>query len=68
MRKEGGTTGKQGNGEGNPAIGKGEAGHSLPYTTTWTAPFHSKTKTSLCAIAITFRTSYTGDKAAGVWR
>jgi hypothetical protein len=25
----------------------------------WTAPFHSKTKTSLCAIAIMFRTSYT---------
>jgi hypothetical protein len=25
----------------------------------WTAPFHSETKTSLCAIAITFRTSYT---------
>jgi hypothetical protein len=34
MRKEGGTKGKQGNGVGNPAIGKGEAGHSLPYTTT----------------------------------
>jgi hypothetical protein len=30
MRKEGGTKGKQGNGVGNPAIGKGEAGHSLP--------------------------------------
>jgi hypothetical protein len=30
MRKEGGTTGKQGNGVGNPTIGKGEAGHSLP--------------------------------------
>jgi hypothetical protein len=28
MRKEGGTKGKQGNGVGNPAIGKGEAGHS----------------------------------------
>jgi hypothetical protein len=34
MRKEGGTKGKQGNGVGNPVIGKGEAGHSLPYTTT----------------------------------
>jgi hypothetical protein len=47
---------------------------ACPYTTTlpssgwvsWhprrfecTAPFHSKTKTSLCAIVITFRTSYT---------
>jgi hypothetical protein len=30
MRKEGGTMGKQWNGVGNPAIGKGEAGHSLP--------------------------------------
>jgi hypothetical protein len=30
MRKEGGTKGKQGNGVGNPAIGKGEAGRSLP--------------------------------------
>jgi hypothetical protein len=30
MRKEGGTKGKQGNAVGNPAIGKGEAGHSLP--------------------------------------
>jgi hypothetical protein len=29
MHKEGGTKGKQGNGVGNPAIGKGEAGHSL---------------------------------------
>jgi hypothetical protein len=28
MRKEGGTKGKQGNGVGNPAIGKGEAGLS----------------------------------------
>jgi hypothetical protein len=34
MRNEGGTKGKQGNGVVNPAIGKGEAGHSLPYTTT----------------------------------
>jgi hypothetical protein len=47
---------------------------ACPYTTTlpssawvswhprrfeWTAPFHSKTKTSLCAIDVTFRTSYT---------
>jgi hypothetical protein len=30
MHKEGGTKGKQRNGVGNPAIGKGEAGHSLP--------------------------------------
>jgi hypothetical protein len=30
MRKEGGTKGKQGNGVDNPAIGKGEAGQSLP--------------------------------------
>jgi hypothetical protein len=30
MRKEGGTKGKRGNGLGNPAIGKGEAGNSLP--------------------------------------
>jgi hypothetical protein len=30
MRKEGGTKGRQGNGVGNPAIGKGEVGHSLP--------------------------------------
>jgi hypothetical protein len=30
MRNEGGTKGKQGNGVGNPAIGKGEAGYSLP--------------------------------------
>jgi hypothetical protein len=29
----------------------------------WTAPFHSKTKTSLCAITITFRTSYTRHKS-----
>jgi hypothetical protein len=28
MRKEGGTKGKQENGVGNPAIEKGEAGHS----------------------------------------
>jgi hypothetical protein len=28
MHKEGGTKGKQGNGVGNQAIGKGEAGHS----------------------------------------
>jgi hypothetical protein len=30
MRKEGGTKGKQGNGVGNPAIGKGEEDHSFP--------------------------------------
>jgi hypothetical protein len=30
MRKEGGTKGKKGIGAGNPAVGKGEAGHSLP--------------------------------------
>jgi hypothetical protein len=30
MRKEGVTKGKQGTGVGNPAIGKGEAGGSLP--------------------------------------
>jgi hypothetical protein len=35
MSKEGGTKGKQGNVVGNPAIGKGEAGHSSPYTTTF---------------------------------
>jgi hypothetical protein len=70
MRKEAGTKGKQGNGVGNPAIGKGEACHILPpclRVAEWadtprrfecTAPFHSKTKTSLCAIVITFRTSY----------
>jgi hypothetical protein len=133
--RKGGTKGKQGNGVGNPAIGKGEVGHNLPplpffflncpsfvrfvyflfkcpfcvlsycvlwifplrkirrlrsganprswvpeaSTQTprppkplaferlseltpprrfeWTAPFHSKTKTSLCAIAVTSRTS-----------
>jgi hypothetical protein len=32
----------------------------------WTAPFHSKTKTSLCAIDITFRTSFKcGDELSG---
>jgi L,D-peptidoglycan transpeptidase YkuD (ErfK/YbiS/YcfS/YnhG family) len=53
---------------GNPVIGKGEAGHSLPYTTTlpssgWVS-WHThrrKTKTSLCAIVITFRTRYITD-------
>jgi hypothetical protein len=30
MRKEGGTKVKQGNVVGNPAIGKGQEGHSLP--------------------------------------
>jgi hypothetical protein len=74
MRKEGGTKDKQGNGVGNPDIGKGESGHSLPIyyylaferLSELTPPpirmhcsFSLKTKTILCAIAITFRTSYT---------